>query len=103
MGVPFNPALNLAIDMTVILWIAIGWANAVLQGSYGKMRDVPILALFAPIWALYFLEFDWRSYAIDGLIAMQLLLTFPVKRAWKQVREVRKTKPHDGQMRRAVA
>lgn len=103
-GVPFKPSLNLAIDMVVIMWIVIGWANAVLKGGYGKLRDVPILVLFAPIWALYFIEADWRSYAIDGLIAMQMLLTFPVKRAWAWGTEkTRNIFHHDGQMKRARA
>lgn len=103
MGVPFRPSLNLAIDMVVIIWIAIGWANAVAHGEYGRARDIPILVLFTPIWALYFIDVSWRSYAIDILITIQLLLTFPIRRVLGWSRRVRDDNPHDGQMRRAVA
>jgi len=103
-GVPFRPSLNLAIDLTVIMWILVGWMDGMLKGNYGKLRDVPILVLFLPIWALYFVEVDWRSYAIDALIAIQLLLTFPVKRTFELAKRLKKNKPdNDGQMRRAAA
>lgn len=81
-GVPFRPSLWLAIDLCVILWIIVGWADAVLQGKYGKQRDVLILALFAVIWPLYFIETPWRSIVIDVAVALQMLLTFPARRAW---------------------
>jgi len=57
-------------------------AETVLRGGYGKQRDIAILALFLPIWALYFMPgLEWRPMAIDALIAAQLLITFPINGA----------------------
>lgn len=85
LDVPFNVAFGLAVDLAVIMWIIVGWAETVLRGGYGKQRDVAILALFLPIWALYFLPgLPWRPMAIDALIALQLLITFPIKRAFSK-------------------
>lgn len=82
LNVPFHVSFGLAIDLAVIMWIIVGWAESVLRGGYGKQRDIAILALFLPIWALYFMpELAWRPTAIDALIAVQLLITFPIKRA----------------------
>lgn len=79
-GVPFHPALWLAIDITVIMWILIGWADKVLQGGYGRKRDVAILAIFAAIWPLYFMPWiEQRSAVIDVLVAVQMFLTFPAR------------------------
>lgn len=79
--VPFRPSLWLAIDLTVIMWVLVGWSDKVLQGGYGRKRDVAVLALFAPIWALYFVNVEWRSQAVDALVAAQMLLTFPYRTA----------------------
>lgn len=85
-GVRFVPALWLAIDLTVIMWVLVGWADSVLQGQYGKRRDITILAIFAAIWPLYFIETDWRHLAVDILVALQMLLTFPLRRTWDAAR-----------------
>lgn len=85
--VEFNEALWLSIDMIAILWIVVLWADGVGRGVYGKTRDIVILALFAPIWALYFIEVEWRSYAINILIALQMFATFPWKRSGIRIRK----------------
>ncbi len=79
--VPFNPALWIAIDLIAIMWIVILWADRVGRGLYGKTRDIAILALFAPMWAMYFSAVDWRAGAIDIMIALQMFMTLPWKRA----------------------
>lgn len=84
--VEFNIALWLSIDLIAILWIVVLWADGLGRGVYGKTRDIAILALFAPIWLLYFVEVDWRASAINFLIALQMLATFPWRRAGERVR-----------------
>jgi hypothetical protein len=104
-GVPFRPSLWLAIDLAVIMWMVVSWAESVLQGRYGKQRDIAVLALFAPIWALYFADWlDWRALAIDFLVAAQMLLTFPFRRAFLMVRDSLPVADRgDGPLRFAVA
>jgi hypothetical protein len=73
LGVPFNPILWMVIDVVVILFI--------IRPDM-KRRDLVILAIFLPIWALYITMPPWASTVIDGLVVAQMLLTFPVRRTW---------------------
>jgi hypothetical protein len=103
--VPFRPSLWLAIDLCVVMWIVIGWADALLHGDHGRLRDVAVLAIFALIWPLYFMpQFAWRSQAADVLVAVQMLLTFPFKTVWGKARQWRKAyRSDDGPLRLAPA
>lgn len=80
----FYPVLLVALDLLVVIWIVVGWANAVAQKRYGRKRDLVIIALFIPIWPLYFDERAWTNEAIDLLVATQMLLSFPVRTLWAQ-------------------
>lgn len=94
-GVPFSPSLWLTIDLVVIMWIFIGWAERVLHGDYGRRRDIAILLFFPAIWPLYFMPWvTWRAEAVDVLVAIQMLLTFPFWRAWGKARQWTQT-PRD--------
>ena len=43
-----------------------------------------VIALFFAIWPLYFMPWlAWRSQAVDVLVPLQMLLTFPAQRAWR--------------------
>jgi len=74
LGVEFNFVLWVAIDLAVILCII-----------HPKMRkrDIVVLALFMPIWVIYLCVPRWGAQAVDLLIALQMLLTFP---AWRTLR-----------------
>lgn len=86
-GVPFNLALWLAIDLCAIMWIVIGWADKVLQGGYGRKRDIAVLMLFAPVWYFYVRrDIEWGSSAVDALVALQMFLTFPARMTWEGMR-----------------
>lgn len=84
--VEFNVALWLSIDLIAILWIVVLWADGLGRGIYGKKRDIVILSIFFAIWPFYFTEFEWRSSVINFLIALQMLATFPWRRAGERVR-----------------
>lgn len=86
----FHPVALIAIDILVIAWILLGWANAVAQKKYGRRRDLIILALFVPIWPLYFDDRVWTADAIDVLVAVQMLLCFPIRTLLAKWRERRK-------------
>ena len=79
LNVPFSPSLWIAIDMCVILWMWVGWINALGHSDFGRKRDIAILALFFVIWPFYFIEIAERAIVIDLLVAAQMLLTFPVR------------------------
>lgn len=95
LGVPFHPALWLAIDLTVIMWVAISWLDAVAQGKYGKKRDIVILALFAFVWPLYFIPVSWGHDTITGIVCAQMILTFPFRRTWDRIRSLVKRSEDD--------
>lgn len=82
----FYPVLLVALDILIILWIIVGWANAVAQKRYGRKRDLIIIALFVPIWPLYFDNRAWTDEAIDLLVSVQMLLSFPVRTLWASLR-----------------
>lgn len=72
-GVPFSFLLWMGIDVVVILFIV---------RADMKRRDIMILALFLPIWAIYLTMPAWCAEAIKTIVAAQMLLTFPVRRTW---------------------
>lgn len=72
-GVPFNFLLWMGIDVVVILFIV---------RPDMKRRDLVILALFLPVWAIYLTMPAWCAEAIKTIVAAQMLLTFPLRRTW---------------------
>lgn len=82
----FSPAMLLLIDLCAIIWIVVGWADAVGKARYGRTRDIAILLLFLPVWPLYFITGVWTSVAIDVIVSIQMLLTFPVVRLWTRIK-----------------
>jgi hypothetical protein len=85
-GVPFHGALWLTIDLCVIMWILIGWADKVLQGSYGRRRDIAVLLIFVAIWPFYFRrDVPWGPAAVDIMVAAQMFLTFPARLTLERV------------------
>lgn len=83
----YRPVLLIALDVLVIIWIIVGWADAVAKGRYGRRRDLAIIALFVPIWPLYYDNRWWTDEAIDILIAVQMLLSFPIRTLWAEARK----------------
>lgn len=84
--VPFRPALWLTIDLMAIIWIVILWADEVGKGGYGKKRDIGVIAIFGLLWPLYFLKLSWGSQAVDALVGIQMLATFPIRRTWTRTK-----------------
>lgn len=78
LGVPFNFVLWVVIDLLVIICI--------IRPDM-RHRELVVLALFLPIWALYIAWPQWGPQAIETLAAVQMLLTFPVRRAWAASRQ----------------
>lgn len=76
-GVPFNFLLWMGIDVVVIAFV--------IRHDM-KQRDLAILALFLPIWALYLTMPPWWVEAIKTIVAAQMLLTFPIRRTWAAAR-----------------
>jgi hypothetical protein len=76
-GVPFNLALWLLIDVAVI---------AAITSRPMSVRDTLVVVLFVPVWALYGADLPYAGKGISVIVALQLLLTFPVRRAWAKVR-----------------
>jgi signal transduction histidine kinase len=92
--VPFNLILWLVVDLVVILFMMRPEMNR---------RDLVILALFAPIWTLYLAQPTWAPPAVDCLIAAQMLLTFPVRRAHAAVKRWLETIQHHDNMKMVAA
>jgi hypothetical protein len=86
-ALPYEPLLLVALDLLVIVWIIVGWADRVARKAYGRRRDIAIVALFPAIWPLYFIDRAWTSDAIDLAVAAQMLLCFPVRTMLAQHRE----------------
>lgn len=78
-GVPFNFVLWVVVDLVVIL--------IVIRPEMTR-RDLVILALFAPIWALYLLRPEWWAQAVILTVVVQMLLTFPAGQAWALAKRV---------------
>lgn len=72
-GVPFNFLLWMGIDVVVIAFV--------IRHDM-RRRDLAILALFLPTWALYLTIPPWWVEAIKAIVAAQMLLTFPIRRTW---------------------
>lgn len=70
--VPFNP----------ILWMVIDWLvmSCIIRPGM-RYRDLVIIATFLPIWALYIVQPEWWVDAIKVMVAAQMFLTFPMRRA----------------------
>lgn len=51
-----------------------------------SVRDTLVVVLFVPVWALYGADLPYADKGISAIVAVQLLLTFPVRRAWAKVR-----------------
>ena len=85
--IQYFAGLLVALDVLVILWIIVGWADAVARKRYGRRRDVAIIAIFPVfIWPLYAVDGKWTSDAIDLAISAQMLLSFPARTLWAEVR-----------------
>jgi hypothetical protein len=69
-GVPFNLALWLLIDLTVVIVIA--------SGRY-SITDIAIITLFIPVWSLYIVDWRYAGDAINLIVAAQFLLTLPFR------------------------
>lgn len=84
--VGYFPPVLIALDILVVAWIIVGWANAVATRRYGRKRDLVVIALFVPTWPLYFDNRAWTDEAIDLLVAAQMLLSFPARTLWASFR-----------------
>lgn len=72
------------IEFNVVLWAGIDIMVIAFVWKHRARTDNLILALFAPVFVLYGLrlagnEQAWVSQAIAGIVALQMLLTFPVQ------------------------
>lgn len=77
LGLQFNAVVWAMVDMLVALII--------IHGSMRK-RDMLIVALFGPIWMFYFADEYVRYTVVTCLMALQLLLTFPISRFWHRAK-----------------
>lgn len=78
-GVPFNFVLWVVIDLVVILFV--------IRKDMSR-RDLTIIALFAPAWTLYLFQPLMWSQAVAALVAAQMLLTFPDRKAAALAKQV---------------
>lgn len=72
LGTEFNLVLWIGIDLMVIAFIA-------RRGM--PLIDKVVCALFVPAWALYLWQPSWGPQAVALVVAAQMLLTFPLRRA----------------------
>lgn len=76
-GVPYNPWLWIAVDLAAILFI---WRPGM------TVADALVVALYAPGWALYFLDGE-EAYAASVMVSSaQFLLAVPWGKVWRRVR-----------------
>ncbi|MBO9602535.1 MAG: hypothetical protein J7496_08515 [Novosphingobium sp.] len=77
LGVDFNFILWVSIDLAVVLCII---------GPAMRHRDLVILGLFLPVWLIYLIMPSWGAQAVDIIVALQMLITFPARRTWRASR-----------------
>lgn len=86
---PFMPLAWMAIDLAVILGMVVIWWLNIREGmSPLKERELAIIALFLPAWALYFWQPQWWVTAVELIVAAQLIASFPHRRAWDRLKPV---------------
>jgi hypothetical protein len=98
---PFMPLAWMAIDLAVVLgMVLIWWFNIKQNLPPLRKRELAIIALFLPAWALYFWQPPWWVNAVELIVAAQLLASFPFRRAWNRVTPVlaRLRRNDDGMM-----
>lgn len=94
LDVPFNFVLWITIDLVAIL---------IVMRPHMTGRDVAVIAMFGPAWVLYLTQPSWWGHAVNLIVASQMFLTFPLRRASALVRRFLQSTRDDGNMKLAAA